>query len=92
MDVEAADTEFEVLETLPIKSLAYNTPASTYIIVKLPDSVDVLTTSFDNTLRFVVKDVDAGPTDLGISDEYAVSTLIPCIIPCSWVRVCLHLH
>lgn len=74
VDVEVADDEFEVQNTIPIKSLPYNAPASTYIIVKLPEEVSLLTTSFSNTLRFVVKDADvAGPSDLGITDEYAVS-------------------
>lgn len=74
VDVEVADDEFEVLETLPIKSLPFNSPASTYIIVKLPENVSLLVTSFSNTLRFVVKEADAaGSSDPGISDEYAVS-------------------
>lgn len=74
VDVEVADDEFEVLETIPIKSLPFNNPASTYIIVKLPDDVSYLTTSFANTLRFVVKEADsAASNDPGISDEYAVS-------------------
>lgn len=72
VDVEVADDEFEVLDRLPIKALPFNSPAPTYIIVKLPEDAS-LTTSFANTLRFVVKDVNAaGPNDPGISDEYAV--------------------
>lgn len=74
VDAEVADDEFEVLDTIPIKSLPFNNPAPTYIIVKLPDDVSFLTTSFANTLRFVVKEADAaGSNDPGISDEYAVS-------------------
>ncbi|VUZ39320.1 unnamed protein product [Hymenolepis diminuta] len=76
VDVEVADDEFEVLETIPVKSLPFNNPASTYIIVKLPDDVSYLTTSFANTLRFVVKEADsAGSNDPGISDEYALEEL-----------------
>ncbi|VDM25923.1 unnamed protein product [Hydatigera taeniaeformis] len=72
VDVEVADDEFEVLNHLPIKTLPFNSPAPTYVIVKLPGNAS-LTTSFANTLRFVVKDVDAaGANDAGITDEYAV--------------------
>nr|CDS21793.1 Coatomer subunit gamma [Echinococcus granulosus] len=75
VDVEVADDEFEVLNRLPIKTLPFNSPASTYIIVKLPENAS-LTTSFANTLRFVVKDVNtAGPNDPGITDEYALEEL-----------------
>nr|CDS27345.1 Coatomer subunit gamma [Hymenolepis microstoma] len=76
VDVEVADDEFEVLDTISIKSLPFNNPASTYIIVKLPDDVSCLTTSFANTLRFVVKEADSvGSNDPGISDEYALEQL-----------------
>ncbi|KAL5108947.1 Coatomer subunit gamma-2 [Taenia crassiceps] len=75
VDVEVADDEFEVLNRLPIKSLPFNSPAPTYVIIKLPEEAS-LTTSFANTLRFVVKDVNAaGPNDTGISDEYALEEL-----------------
>lgn len=75
IEVEQEDEEFEVLKNIPIASLAFNTPASTYIILRLPEDVSLLATSFTNTLKFVVKDVDAGPNDPGLTDEYPLEEL-----------------
>uniref|UniRef100_A0A5K3EIH4 Coatomer subunit gamma n=2 Tax=Mesocestoides corti TaxID=53468 RepID=A0A5K3EIH4_MESCO len=75
VEVEVADEDFEVLKSLPIRSLGFNTPASTYIILRLPESVSLLTTSLSNTLKFIVKDVEAGPNDPGLTDEYALEEL-----------------
>lgn len=72
IEVDQEDEEFEVLTRIPIASLPYNTTASSYIILRLPEEVSMLSTSLTNTLKFVVKDADAGPSDPGLTDEYPV--------------------
>ncbi len=37
MDMEVSDGEYEILKTIPCPSLPYNTPGTTYVLVKIPD-------------------------------------------------------
>ena len=35
--MEVSDGEYEILRTIPCPSLPYNTPGTTYVLVKIPD-------------------------------------------------------
>ena len=37
MDMEVSEGEFEILKSIPCPSLPYNTPGTTYVLVKIPD-------------------------------------------------------
>ncbi|VDN39623.1 unnamed protein product [Dibothriocephalus latus] len=73
VELESEDEDYEVLQTIPCPNLEYNKPGSVYVIVELPETVSSLCNSFTNTLKFIVKDASAGPSDPGLSDEYSVS-------------------
>ncbi|TPP66442.1 Coatomer subunit gamma [Fasciola gigantica] len=75
VEVDPEDAEFEVLETVRCKSLPYNTPSNTYVLIRLPDSSGPQSTVFTNTLKFTVKDADSEPTDTGLPDEYELEDL-----------------
>lgn len=72
VEVEPEDAEFEIVDTVPCKSLPYNTPSNTYVLIRLPDSSGPQSTVFTNILKFTVKDADSEPADSGLPDEYEV--------------------
>ena len=37
MDMEVSEGEYEILKSIPCPSLPYNTPGTTYVLVKIPD-------------------------------------------------------
>ncbi|KAL7060202.1 hypothetical protein AAHC03_09837 [Spirometra sp. Aus1] len=75
VELESEDEQYVVLKTIPCPTLAYNKPASIYVIVQLPETVSSLCNSFTNTLKFFVKESTAGPSDPGLSDEYSLEDL-----------------
>ena len=78
--VEMEEAEgFSVVSYVPIPSLPYDKPGTTYTLVKMNDPNSV-TGTFLNTLKFVVKDCDPNTgepdDDVGYEDEYVVSTML----------------
>ena len=78
--VEMEEAEgFSVVSYVPIPSLPYDKPGTTYTLVKMNDPNSV-TGTFLNTLKFVVKDCDPNTgepdDDVGYEDEYVVSTTL----------------
>jgi len=73
------ETDWRVAKMLPLASLPYSQPGTTYVLLKAPDGGQ-LTATFNSTMKFAVKDVD--PTtgepesDEHYDDVYAVSPLI----------------
>lgn len=77
VEIEPSD-DFEVESTVPAATLAFNTPGTTYTCVSIPEDVDLLTGSFVNTLKFIVKDCDVNTGEAdeeGYEDEYVVSLI-----------------
>jgi len=72
------ETEWRVARVLPLASLRYSQPGTTYVLLKAPDGGQ-LSATFNATLKFVVKDVD--PTtgepesDEHYDDVYALETI-----------------
>ena len=78
--VEMEEAEgFSVVSYVPIPSLPYDKPGTTYTLVRMNDPNSV-TGTFLNTLKFVVKDCDPNTgepdDDVGYEDEYVVSTIL----------------
>ncbi|XP_045165335.1 coatomer subunit gamma-2-like [Mercenaria mercenaria] len=66
---------FEVIKYIPCASLPYDTPGTTYTLVRLPEDPTMVTGTFSCTLKFVVKDCDpnTGEADEeGYDDEYVL--------------------
>lgn len=66
---------FEVLKCIPCPSLPYDTPGTTYTLVRLPEDPTAVTGTFSCTLKFIVKDCDpnTGEADEeGYDDEYVL--------------------
>lgn len=66
---------FEVTKAIPLQSLPYNKPGSTYTLVRLPTEPTQVTGTFNCTLKFLVKDCDpqtGEPDDEGYEDEYVL--------------------
>ncbi|VDQ00978.1 unnamed protein product [Trichobilharzia regenti] len=70
---EPDDSVFDILSTIPCKTLKYNSPGVTYVLIKLPESLEYHSATFMNTLKFRIKDVDSDSSDPGLLDEYQVS-------------------
>nr|AAW27261.1 SJCHGC06766 protein [Schistosoma japonicum] len=75
---EPDDSMFNIICTIPCKSLKYNSSGVTYVLIELPENIECHSATFMNTLRFTVKDVDSDPSDPGLLDEYQVSYSISC--------------
>ncbi|CAH8477765.1 unnamed protein product [Heterobilharzia americana] len=73
---EPDDSTFNIICTVPCKTLKYNSPGVTYILVELPESLECHSATFMNTLKFSIKDVDSDPSDPGLSDEYQLEDLV----------------
>ncbi|EDV25841.1 uncharacterized protein TRIADDRAFT_55337 [Trichoplax adhaerens] len=74
VEIEPSD-EFEVESTVPVATLAFNVPGTTYTCVSVPEDMDLMTGSFVNTLKFVVKDCDVNTGEAdeeGYEDEYVL--------------------
>lgn len=66
---------FEVLKCIPCAKLSYDTPGTTYTLVRLPEDPTSVTGTFSCTLKFLVKDCDpnTGEADEeGYDDEYVL--------------------
>ncbi|KJE93213.1 coatomer subunit gamma-2 [Capsaspora owczarzaki ATCC 30864] len=67
---------FIVRKVIPAKSLPYGKPAFSYVVVELPQDPKIVSGTFSNTLKFLVKDCDPNtgePDDeQGYPDEYLV--------------------
>lgn len=66
---------FEVLKCIPCPNLPYDTPGTTYTLVRMPDDATNVTGTFSCTLKFIVKDCDpnTGEADEeGYDDEYVL--------------------
>ncbi|CAB4008575.1 coatomer subunit gamma-2-like [Paramuricea clavata] len=75
VDMEVSEGEYEILKTIACPSLPYNTPGTTYALVKIPDDQTEVTGTFSNTMKFIVKDCDpnTGEADEeGYNDEYVL--------------------
>jgi coatomer protein complex subunit gamma len=77
--VEMEETEgFSVLSNVPIPHLPFNQPKTTYTLVQLDDS-GIVSGTFLNTLKFIVKDCDPNTgepdTDQGYDDEYVLENV-----------------
>lgn len=66
---------FEVIKYIPCASLPYDTPGTTYTLVRLPEDPTMVTGTFSCTLKFIVKDCDPNTgeaEDEGYDDEYVL--------------------
>ncbi|KAG5448488.1 Coatomer subunit gamma-2 [Clonorchis sinensis] len=75
VEVEPEDSGFIVLKTVPCPTLIFNVPGNTYVLVQLPDSPEVHSTTFTNTMKFTVRDTDADAGEVGLPDEYQLEDL-----------------
>ncbi|KAL9960850.1 hypothetical protein ACROYT_G034355 [Oculina patagonica] len=78
VEMEPSDSDFEVVAYVPRPSLPYNTPGTTYTLIKLPEDASSVTCTFTNTLKFVVKDCDPStgePDEEGYEDEYVLEDI-----------------
>ncbi|KAH8851483.1 Coatomer subunit gamma-2 [Schistosoma japonicum] len=73
---EPDDSMFNIICTIPCKSLKYNSSGVTYVLIELPENIECHSATFMNTLRFTVKDVDSDPSDPGLLDEYQLEDLV----------------
>lgn len=73
--METYDESWVVEKTVPLASLPYSIPGTTYILLKLPEN-GTLNGTFNLTLKFEVKDVDPATgepeSDEHYDDVYAV--------------------
>lgn len=63
------ETEWRVATVLPLASLPYSQPGTTYVLLKVPDSGQ-LSASFNSTMKFAVKDVDPTTGEPESDDHY----------------------
>ncbi|KAL3853564.1 hypothetical protein ACJMK2_017098 [Sinanodonta woodiana] len=66
---------FEVIKHLPCHKLPYDTPGTTYTLVRMPDEPTQVAGTFSCTLKFIVKDCDPNtgePDEEGYEDEYVL--------------------
>ncbi|OON18421.1 coatomer gamma subunit appendage domain protein [Opisthorchis viverrini] len=75
VEVEPEDSGFIVLRTVPCPTLSFNIPGNTYVLVQLPDSPEVHSTTFTNTMKFTVRDPDTDGGEVGLPDEYQLEDL-----------------
>uniref|UniRef100_A0A095A1A0 Coatomer subunit gamma-2 n=1 Tax=Schistosoma haematobium TaxID=6185 RepID=A0A095A1A0_SCHHA len=73
---EPDDPMFNIVCTVPCKSLKYNSPAVTYVLVELPEDLECHSATFINILKFTIKDIDSDPSDPGLPDEYQLEDLV----------------
>lgn len=70
---------FEVVRYVTCSKLPYNVPGITYACIRLPDDPLVVSGTFGNTLKYLVKDCDPNSgepdDDEGYEDEYVLEDL-----------------
>ncbi|XP_052213767.1 coatomer subunit gamma-2-like isoform X2 [Dreissena polymorpha] len=67
--------DFQVLKCVPCPKLPYDSPGTTYTLVRLPEEATAVTGTFSCTLKFIVKDCDPNTgeaDDEGYDDEYVL--------------------
>ncbi|CAH8450640.1 unnamed protein product [Schistosoma turkestanicum] len=73
---EPDDSLFNIVCTIPCKSLKYNSSGVTYVLIDLPENLECHSATFMNTLKFTIKDADCDLSDPGLSDEYQLEDLV----------------
>lgn len=66
---EGEESSWQIENVLPIKSLPFGQPATTYVLLGMPEDGRI-TGSFNATLKFKVRDVDPATGEPESNDHY----------------------